>query len=45
LTSDDEPRRHIVLSGKRNIAGVEDMTDMSADYDKFEEIPPMHPVK
>jgi hypothetical protein len=39
-TSDDEPRHHIVLSGKRNIAGVEDKTDMSADYDKFEEIPP-----
>jgi hypothetical protein len=39
-TSDDEPRRHIVFSGKRNIAGVEDKTDMSADYDKFEEIPP-----
>jgi hypothetical protein len=39
-TSDDEPRRHIVLSGKRNIAGVKDKTNMSADYDKFEEIPP-----
>ena len=39
-TSDDEPKRHIVLSGKRNIVGVEDKTDMSADYDKFDEIPP-----
>jgi hypothetical protein len=39
-TSDDEPRSHIVLSGKRNIARVKDRTDMSADYDKFEEIPP-----
>ena len=39
-TSDDEPKRHIVLSGKRNIMGVEDKTDMSADYDKFDEIPP-----
>jgi hypothetical protein len=39
-TSDDEPRRHIVLSGKRNIMGVKDKTDMSADYDKFEEISP-----
>ena len=39
-TSDDEPRRHIVLSGKRNIVGVEDKTDMSSDYDKFDEIPP-----
>ena len=39
-TSDDEPRRHIVLSGKRNIVGVEDKTDMSEDYNKFDEIPP-----
>ena len=39
-TSDDEPKRHIVLSGKRNIVGVEDKTDMSHDYDKFHEIPP-----
>ena len=39
-TSDDEPKRHIVLLGKRNIVGVEDKTDMSEDYDKFHEIPP-----
>jgi hypothetical protein len=39
-TSDDEPRRYIVLLGKRNIVGVEDKTDMSADYDKFDKIPP-----
>ena len=39
-TSNDEPKRHIVLSGKRNIVGVEDKTDMSADYNKFDEIPP-----
>ena len=39
-TSDGEPKRHIVLSGKRNIVGVEDKTDMSEDYDKFHEIPP-----
>ena len=39
-TSDDEPRRHIVLSGKRNIVEVEDKTDMSEDYNKFDEIPP-----
>lgn len=39
-TSYDEPKRHIVLSGKRNIVGVEDKTDMSSDYDKFDEIPP-----
>ena len=39
-TSDDEPKRHIVLSGKTNIVGVEDKTDMSEDYDKFPEISP-----
>ena len=39
-TSCDEPKRHIVLSGKRNIVGVEDKTDMSEDYNKFNEIPP-----
>ena len=39
-TSNNEPRCYIVLSGKRNIVGVEDMTDMSEDYNKFAEIPP-----
>jgi hypothetical protein len=39
-TSYDEPKRHIVLSGKRNIMGVEDKTDMSEDYNKFDEILP-----
>jgi hypothetical protein len=39
-TSYDEPKRHIVLSGKRNIVGVEDKTDMSEDYNKFDYIPP-----
>ena len=39
-TSTDEPKRHIVLSGKRIIVRVEDKTDMSEDYDKFHEIPP-----
>ena len=38
--SADEPKRHIVLSGKRIIVGVEDKTDMSEDYDKFNKIPP-----
>ena len=36
----DEPKRHIVLSGKRNIIGVEDMTDLSEDYNNFADIPP-----
>ena len=39
-TSDDEAKRHIFLPGKRNIVGVEDKTDMSEDYNKFDEIPP-----
>jgi hypothetical protein len=39
-TSYDEQKRHIVLSGKRIIVGVEDKTDMSKDYSKLDEIPP-----
>jgi hypothetical protein len=39
-TSYDEPKRHIVLSGKRNIVGVDDKTYMSEDYNKFDEILP-----
>jgi hypothetical protein len=39
-TSSDEPKRHIVLSRKRNIVGVDDKIDMAVDYNKFHEIPP-----
>ena len=39
-TSYGEPKCHIVLSGKRNLVGVEDKTDKSEDYAKFHEIPP-----
>ena len=39
-TSYDEPKRYIVLSGKRDIVGLEGKTDMSEDYEKFHEIPP-----
>jgi hypothetical protein len=39
-TSYDEPKRHIVILGKRIIVGVEDKTDMSEDYNKFDKIPP-----
>src|SRR3954465_15901580 len=39
-TSYGERKRHIVLSGKRNLVGVEDKTDKSEDYEKFYEIPP-----
>ena len=38
-TSYDESKRHTVLSGKRDIMGVEDKTNMSKDYEKFHEIP------
>ena len=31
-TSYDEPKCHIVLSGKRDIMGVEGKTDMCEDY-------------
>ena len=31
----NEPKRRIVLSGKRNIVGVDDKTDMSGDYENF----------
>ena len=34
-TSYDEPKRHIVLSGKRDIVGVEGKSDMSEDDEKF----------
>jgi hypothetical protein len=34
----DEPRRHVVLPGKRKIVGVEDKTD--ENYDLFEGQPP-----
>ena len=39
-TSYGEPKRHIVLLGKRGIVGLEGKTDMSKDYEKFHEIPP-----
>ena len=29
----NEPKRHIVLSGKINIMGIEDKLDMSEDYE------------
>ena len=36
----NEPKCHIVLPGKRKIVGVEDKTDISEDYDQFDDIPP-----
>ena len=38
--SDDEPKRHIVLPGKRKIVGVEDISDKSEDFDQFYDRPP-----
>jgi hypothetical protein len=38
--STNEPKRHIVLTGKRNNVGIEDKSDMSEDYEKDERIPP-----
>jgi hypothetical protein len=38
--SDNEPKHHIVLSGKRNIVRIEDKSDMSKDYEKNDGIPP-----
>jgi hypothetical protein len=35
----NEPKRHIVLTGKRNIVGIEDKSDVSEDYEKDERIP------
>jgi hypothetical protein len=34
-TLSDKPKRHIVLSGKRNIVGVDDKTEISVDYISF----------
>ena len=36
----NEPKRHIVLSGKRNIVRIEDKSDMSGDYERDDRIPP-----
>jgi hypothetical protein len=37
--STNEPKCHIVLTGKRNIVELEDKSDMSEDYEKDERIP------
>ena len=36
----NEPKRHIVLLGKRNIVGIEDKSDILEDYEKDDQIPP-----
>ena len=37
LGAGDEPKRHIVLEGKRKIVGVDDITD-EEEYNKVEDI-------
>jgi len=36
----NEPKRHIVLSMKRNIFRIKDKSDMSGDYERDDQIPP-----
>ena len=38
--SEVEPKRHIVLPGKRKIVGVEKITDKSEDFDQLNDRPP-----
>ena len=40
VKSDDEPKRYIVLPGKRKIIGVEDISDKSEDFEQFDDRPP-----
>ena len=37
--SDNEPKHHIVLLGKRKIIGVENISDKSKDFDQFDDRP------
>ena len=37
---DNEPKRHIVLPGKRKIVRDEQKIDISEDYDQFDDLPP-----
>ena len=39
LGAGDEPKRHIVLAGKRKIVGVNDVTD-EEEYNKVEDMTP-----
>jgi hypothetical protein len=38
-SEDDEPKRHIVLAGKRKIVGVDDVID-EEEYNKAEDMAP-----
>ena len=39
--SDNEPKFHIVLSGKRSIMGIKDRSNMLEDYEKNDGILPL----
>jgi hypothetical protein len=39
-SKNDEPKRYIVLPGKRKIIGVEDILDKLEDFDQFDDLPP-----
>ena len=39
LKVNHERKCHIVVSGKRNIVGIEDKSDMSGDYERDDRIP------
>jgi len=41
----NEPKCHIVLSGKRNIVGIEDKSDISEDYERDDRITPFNVTK
>ena len=41
----NEPKRHIVLSGKRNIVRIEDKSNISEDYEKDDQITPFTVTK
>ena len=36
----DQPKRHIILSGKRKIVGVEDVSDNSEEFNRIEDLRP-----
>ena len=41
----NEPKRHIVLSGKRNIVGIEDKSDILEGYERDDRITPFNVTK
>jgi hypothetical protein len=39
-SKNDEPKHHMILSGKRKIIRVEDISDKLEDFEQFDELPP-----